>query len=61
MNENLFNTFDSYFNAEQSPLRLSAESAVVLPKGVGIQKAKQQIKHLMIPLRSKTAKMSSEP
>lgn len=45
VNENLFNTFDSYFNAEQSPLRLSAESAVVLPKGVGIKKAKQQIKY----------------
>lgn len=45
VNENLFNTFDSYFNAEQSPLRLSAESAVVLPKGVGLKKAKQQIQY----------------
>lgn len=45
VNENLFNTFDSYFNADQSPLRLSAESAVILPKGVALRKAKQQIKY----------------
>lgn len=45
VNENLFNTFDSYFNADQSPLRLSAESAVILPKGVGLKKAKQQIQY----------------
>ncbi|MCI7061526.1 MAG: D-alanyl-D-alanine carboxypeptidase [Lachnospiraceae bacterium] len=45
VNENLFNTFDSYFNADESPLHLSAESAVVLPKGVSLQKAKQQIRY----------------
>ncbi len=45
VNENLFNTFDSYFNADQSPLRLSAESAVILPKGVGLKKAKQEIQY----------------
>lgn len=45
VNENLFNTFDSYFNADQSPLRLSAESAVVLPKGVSLKKAKQEIRY----------------
>ena len=45
VNENLFNTFDSYFNADQSPLRLSAESAVILPKGVALGKAKQQIRY----------------
>ena len=45
VNENLFNTFDSYFNADQSPLRLSAESAVILPKGVALRKAKQQIQY----------------
>ena len=45
VNENLFNTFDSYFNADQSPLRLSAESAVILPKGVALRKAKQQIRY----------------
>lgn len=45
VNENLFNTFDSYFNADQSPLRLSAESAVILPKGVALKKAKQQIQY----------------
>lgn len=45
VNENLFNTFDSYFNADQSPLRLSAESAVILPKGVALRMAKQQIQY----------------
>lgn len=45
VNENLFNTFDSYFNADQSPLRLSAESAVILPKGVALRKARQQIQY----------------
>lgn len=43
VNENLFNTFDSYFNAEESPLRLSAESAVVLPKDVELSRAKQKV------------------
>lgn len=43
VNENLFNTFDSYFNAEESPLRLASESTVVLPKGVDLSKAKQKI------------------
>lgn len=43
INENLFNTFDSYFNAEESPLHLAGESSVVLPKGVDISKAKQKI------------------
>lgn len=43
VNENLFNTFDSYFNAEESPLRLASESTVVLPKGVDISQAKQKI------------------
>lgn len=45
VNEKLFNTFDSYFNADQSPLRLSAESAVILPKGVALRKARQQIQY----------------
>lgn len=43
VNEILFNTFDSYFNTEESPLRLAGESAIVLPKGVDISKAKQKI------------------
>ena len=43
VNESLFNTFDSYFNAEESPLRLAGESSVVLPKGVDLSKAKQKI------------------
>ncbi len=43
VNENLFNTFDSYFNAEESPIRLASESTVVLPKGVSLSKANQTI------------------
>lgn len=43
VNENLFNTFDSYFNAEESPIRLASESTVVLPKGVKLSKADQKI------------------
>lgn len=43
VNDLLFNTFDSYFNAEESPIRLAGESTVVLPKGVDIDKAKQKI------------------
>lgn len=43
VNENLFNTFDSYFNTEESPINLAAESAVVLPKGIKLSKAKQKI------------------
>lgn len=43
INEHLFNTFDSYFNTKESPLRLSGESTVVLPDGVDISKAKQKV------------------
>lgn len=43
VNEALFNTFDSYFNAEESPIRLSSESTVVLPKGVQLSQANQTI------------------
>ncbi len=43
VNENLFNTFDSYFNADASPVHLAAEAAVVLPKGVPLKKARQKI------------------
>ncbi len=43
INENLFNTFNSYFNAERSPLCLSTESTIVLPKNVKMAKAKQNI------------------
>lgn len=45
VNEHLFNTFDSYFNAKESPLRLSGESTVVLPDGVDISKAKQKVSY----------------
>lgn len=43
MNEALFNTYDSYFNTEASPLHLSGESTVVLPKGVEFSEAKQEV------------------
>ncbi len=43
INEHLFNTFDSYFNVEESPIRLDSESTVVLPKGVALSKANQTI------------------
>ena len=43
VNENLFNTFDSYFDADASPVHLAEESAVILPKGVPLKKAKQTI------------------
>lgn len=45
VNDSLFNTFDSYFNTEESPIRLAGESSVVLPKGVDISKAKQKISY----------------
>ncbi len=43
INESLFNTFDSYFNVDESPLRLASASTVVLPKGVKLSAAKQKI------------------
>ncbi len=43
VNENLFNTFDSYFNTSESPIRLASESSIVLPKGVDVSKASQKV------------------
>ncbi|MCD7826644.1 MAG: D-alanyl-D-alanine carboxypeptidase [Clostridiaceae bacterium] len=41
----LFNTYGSYFNTEESPVHLDTESSVVLPKGVELSSAKQKIKY----------------
>ena len=43
VNEELFNNYDSYFDMEASPIHLSSESSVVLPKGVDISAAKQKV------------------
>ena len=43
INEDLFNNYDSYFDTEDSPIHLSGESSVVLPKGVDISAAKQKV------------------
>ena len=43
INEELFNNYDSYFDLENSPIHLSSESSVVLPKGVDISVAKQKV------------------
>lgn len=45
VNEDLFNNYDSYFNAEASPLRMAGESAVVLPKGVDFSEAQQEVSY----------------
>ena len=45
VNENLFNTFDSYFDAKNSPIRLEGEASVVLPKGVSVSDVKQKISY----------------
>ncbi len=42
-NSRLFDNYGSYFNSKESPIHLSSESSVVLPKGVPITKAKQKI------------------
>lgn len=42
-NANLFNTYNNFFNVESSPIRLSNESAVVLPKGVKLSSVKQKV------------------
>lgn len=45
INANLFNTYNNFFNAESSPIRLSNESAVVLPKGVKLSDVKQKVSY----------------
>lgn len=43
VNASLFNNYNNFFNTESSPVHLSNESAVVLPKGVKLSSAKQKI------------------
>lgn len=43
VNTSLFNNYNNFFNPESSPVHLSNESAVVLPKGVKLSDAKQEI------------------
>lgn len=43
LNKELFNNYDSYFDAEQSPVHLGGEASVVLPAGASLSKAKQKI------------------
>ncbi|MDE6851805.1 MAG: D-alanyl-D-alanine carboxypeptidase [Lachnospiraceae bacterium] len=45
INEDLFNTYGSYFNAKESPVHLSADASVVLPKGVDLTAAKQSVSY----------------
>ncbi len=45
INSNLFNNYNSFFNTEQSPIRLSGESSVVLPKGVKLSAVDQEISY----------------
>jgi len=42
-NSKLFNTYNNFFNTENSPVRLSSESSVVLPKGGKLSNVKQKI------------------
>lgn len=42
-NDSLFNTYGSYFDKKNSPVHLSEESSVILPKGVKLSQAKQKI------------------
>lgn len=45
INKDLFNNYDSYFDMENSPVHLSSESSVVLPKGVKLSQAKQTVSY----------------
>lgn len=45
INEDLFNNYDSYFDTKASPIHLSSESSVVLPKGTKLSAAKQKVKY----------------
>lgn len=45
INDDLFNTYGSYFNAKESPVHLSADASVVLPKGVELSAAKQSVSY----------------
>jgi len=43
INADLFNNYDSYFDSEASPVHLSSESSIVLPKGTDLSEAKQKV------------------
>lgn len=43
LNKELFNNYDSYFDADASPIHLASESSVVLPKGVELSQATQTV------------------
>ena len=43
INADLFNNYGSYFNADESPVRLADGACVVLPKGIPLSAAKQSI------------------
>lgn len=43
LTQDLFNNYGSYFSASESPLHLDGEAAVVLPKGVELSQAEQEI------------------
>lgn len=45
INTDLFNNYGSYFNAEESPIHLSDDSTIVLPKGTSLSAAKQSIQY----------------
>lgn len=45
INKDLFNNYDSYFDTKDSPIHLSSESSVVLPKGVELSAAKQKVSY----------------
>ncbi|MCH5268380.1 MAG: D-alanyl-D-alanine carboxypeptidase [Lachnospiraceae bacterium] len=45
INTDLFNNYGSYFNTKESPIHLSDDSTVVLPKGVSLSAAKQTIQY----------------
>lgn len=46
INDALFNTYGSYFDKKNSPVHLSEEASVILPKGVKLSQAKQKISYL---------------
>ena len=43
LNKELFNNYDSYFDAGQSPVHLAGEASVVLPAGAKLSEAKQKV------------------
>lgn len=52
MDELLFNNYGSYFDSENAPIHLSGEASVVLPKGVDLEEAKQEITYQDVKLQT---------